>query len=146
MRLLTWPHSFLTINARALSPTEIKLKAVERKIRQMLDIMYEHGGIGLAATQVGWDARVLVMDPDNNGKPMALINPIITQASEEKVKATEGCLSFPGISEEVWRAKEVSFDAFLPGGIRISGKAKDLGARVLQHELEHLQGIVFTKV
>jgi len=121
---------------------------VDKEIRQLIvdmtQTMTKEQGIGLAAPQVGVLKRVIVVHGDFKGhRILGLINPKITKMSKEKEKDIEGCLSFPGIFLEIKRAKEAEVKGLDINGKKVKLKAKGLLARVLQHEIDHLDGIVF---
>ncbi len=116
-------------------------------VRDMFETMYHEEGIGLAAPQIGIGQRVIVVDlrreehPDD--EPMALVNPRLTWTSSETAKQTEGCLSIPTLEEVVERPAQVRVEAHDPEGKRIELFAEDLLARALQHEIDHLDGVLF---
>jgi len=113
------------------------LQTVER----MFEIMYQSKGIGLAAPQIALSKRLLVYDTgDDKG---VLINPIIKNKSSKTSVYEEGCLSVPGISEEVIRPARVVVEGFTPDKKEIKIEAKGLLATVLQHEIDHLNGVLF---
>ena len=115
-------------------------------VRDMFETMYHAEGIGLAAPQIGVRQRVIVVDlrrEDHDDAPMALVNPRLVWASEEKAKQPEGCLSIPTLEEVVERPAEVRVEAHDPEGIPVSVEASELLARALQHEIDHLDGILF---
>jgi peptide deformylase len=115
-------------------------------VRDMFETMYHEEGIGLAATQIGVSQRVIVLDlrrEDHDDEPIALVNPRLTWKSTETAKQTEGCLSIPGLEEIVERPAKVRVEARDPEGEPIEMEADDLLARALQHEVDHLDGILF---
>ncbi len=114
-------------------------------INQMYDIMVRANGIGLAASQIDKLVRVVVIEVEENNKLKRydLVNPVITDYSDETSIAEEGCLSIPGISADVKRAYSVHVSAKTPYGKDISFKADELLARAIQHEVDHLNGILF---
>ncbi len=114
---------------------------IKRAIADMTETMWHQVGIGLAAPQVGLAHRILVMD-DGKGGAQALINPVIESRSGT-VREEEGCLSIPGIFAEVERSKAVTVAALDADGRPVSFEASGLKARVVQHELDHLDGILF---
>lgn len=130
-------------------PTE-KVDVVDREIqsliRDMFDTMYESDGVGLAANQIGVSLSIMVIDTtpkeDSPDLKLVLINPEVVSSSG-KQKFKEGCLSFPGLSVEVERAKEVVVKAMNEHGEPIEITLSDFPAIVFQHELDHLQGITF---
>lgn len=111
-------------------------------LEDMAETMYDAGGVGLAAPQVGIPKRLIVVD-EGEGNLLRLINPVLDNA-EGECAAVEGCLSVPGIMGEVTRAKKVVVSALDTEGKRITIQAENLLARILQHEMDHLEGILFT--
>lgn len=111
---------------------------VERMIRIMRDGM----GVGLAATQLGILRRVLVFQAGPDSEPAALVNPTVEWFSDEAVVAEEGCLSLPRVSMDVERPLHARLAGFDPDGQPVSIEASGLEARVLQHELDHLDGVL----
>ncbi|MBU2635436.1 peptide deformylase [Patescibacteria group bacterium] len=135
-------------NDKVLRKRARKVRKVDKEIRElvvdMAQTMAKGQGIGLAAPQVGVLRRVIVIHGDFKGQRiLGLINPKITKMSKEKEKDMEGCLSFPGIFLEIKRAKEIKVKGLDINGKKIRLKAKGLLARVFQHEIDHLDGIVF---
>jgi peptide deformylase len=117
---------------------------VRRLAQEMFTAMYEAEGVGLAAPQVGIARRIIVVDPHEEGiAPMAIVNPRIAAASPITDKAEEGCLSIPGVREVVTRAAAVTVEGLGLHGQRITVDAEGLHARVLQHEIDHLDGVLF---
>jgi peptide deformylase len=116
-------------------------------VRDMYETMYAEEGIGLAAPQIGVGARVIVIDlrredhPDD--EPMALVNPRLTWTSSETAKQVEGCLSIPSLEEIVERPAQVRVEAHDPDGKPLDLLADGLLARSLQHEIDHLDGVLF---
>lgn len=107
----------------------------------MSRIMLAEDGIGIAAPQIGLLARIIVVD--GGGKPLGLVNPKITYFSSEKEERTEGCLSFPGTFIRKERSKSITVEFQDYTGKQQSLRAEDLIARCIQHEVEHLDGILF---
>lgn len=114
--------------------------ALRDLVRAMAETMYEEAGIGLAAPQVGVDKRVIVFDVDD--RLAALCNPVIVEFGQETVVDDEGCLSVPGITVPVERSTRVVCSGQTLEGRAITMEAEDLLARVLQHEIDHLDGIL----
>lgn len=125
-------------------PVEKIDERIERLINNMLDTMYDAEGIGLAAPQIGISKRVIVIDIGEDGV-YKLLNPEISSASQDKVNGYEGCLSFPGLQGEVERPESVTITAqdFEQNGESVTIEAEGLLARVLCHEIDHLEGITF---
>ena len=117
-------------------------------VRDMFETMYHADGIGLAAPQIGLSKRVIVVDlrreeEDEEPVRVALINPVITWESSSTEKQSEGCLSIPGLEEVVNRPAQVKVEGFDPEGNEIEIEADDLFGRALQHEIDHLNGVLF---
>jgi peptide deformylase len=117
----------------------------------MVETMRQAPGVGLAAPQVGVSQRVIVVEyPENDqeeGSPKklyAMINPEILKPSQETVAGIEGCLSVPGLVGEVQRAVEITVKGLNRRGQPMRIKVKDWMARIFQHEIDHLNGVVFT--
>lgn len=114
--------------------------------RDMLDTMYGASGIGLAGPQVGVSKRVIVLDlgdaDEAEAGPVALVNPRVVESSRKTDRAPEGCLSIPGMEEVVERPADVMVEGFTPQGEPISLQAVGLFSRALQHEIDHLDGIL----
>jgi peptide deformylase len=115
---------------------------IRRLAADMIDTMYDEAGLGLAAPQVGESIRLIVVGDERGRDPRALLNPVITEEGGE-VTAEEGCLSIPGIFAEVSRAEWVQLQAADLEGNPISIRARGLLSRAYQHELDHLDGILF---
>lgn len=116
---------------------------IQTLIDDMIDTMYKYNGVGLSAVQVGVLKRVVVIDIDDDTGVKVLINPKITKVKGEH-EVEEGCLSFPNQYAKLIRPKEVTVEALDRDGKKIIIKAKDLLAQAIAHELDHLDGVVFT--
>ena len=114
---------------------------IKQIVADMVESMWHQVGIGLAAPQVGISLRILVMD-DGKGGAQALINPAITDRGGS-VREEEGCLSLPGIFAEVERSKWIRVSALDDEGRPIAFDAQGLRAKVIQHEIDHLDGVLF---
>ncbi len=128
-----------------------KVSRVDDSLRRLIDDMFytmynnETRGIGLAAPQVGAGVRVMVVDmQDDEHEPMALVNPEIVKASKEMVIAPEGCLSVPGLRGDVERHEWVTVKARDEHGHEKRLRAEGWFARCIQHEIDHLDGILYT--
>jgi peptide deformylase len=113
--------------------------------RDLIASMYAHKGVGLAAPQVGRPLRVIAVDASESrdgSEAFVLVNPTIV-AEEGRIVGEEGCLSIPGISAEVERSARVVVEGFTPEGEPRRVEGAELLARVLQHEIDHLNGILF---
>ena len=115
--------------------------SMRRLISDMFDTMYHSNGVGLAAPQIGILRRIVVID-DTQGHKLALINPEIT-AHEGEQTSTEGCLSLPGFQGEVKRYQKIHVEALNERGEQLGFDAEDFFAVICQHELDHLEGILY---
>jgi peptide deformylase len=109
--------------------------------KDMAETMYADSGVGLAAPQVGVSKRIITIDGEEDGL-IVLINPVIVK-SEGEVVAEEGCLSIPGIYSQVKRSSKVTVKALNENGDLIKINKEGITARALQHEIDHLDGILF---
>lgn len=109
--------------------------------KSMIETMERNNGIGLAAPQVGKLLRVIVVQTER--EPIALINPKITRKTKEIEIMEEGCLSFPGVWLKTKRPRGTEVEAIDKDGKKVQIKAEGLFAQVLQHEIDHLDGILF---
>jgi peptide deformylase len=114
---------------------------IRRIIADMTETMWHQVGIGLAAPQVGVPRRILVMD-DGKGGVQALINPVIESRSGT-IREEEGCLSLPGVFADVERSRSITVSALDADGKPFSLDASGLKSRVVQHEMDHLDGVLF---
>lgn len=112
-----------------------------RLAKDMIETMYEAPGVGLAAPQVGVERRMFVYDVGDGEGPKTIINPRITEARGEW-EFEEGCLSVPGLHWTIVRPKEIHFEGYDLAGNEVSIEADEYLARVLQHELDHLDGVL----
>jgi len=131
---------------KVAKPVQAVDARVHTLIDDMLETMYEAGGIGLAATQIDVHERLVVIDTsEERNQPMVLINPEITWMNDERVKGEEGCLSVPGIYDGVERATKVKVTAQDRDGQSRTIEAEGMLAICIQHELDHLMGKVFVE-
>ena len=126
---------------RRAEPVQDIRDEIRAIIRDMIDTMYEEVGIGLAAPQVGISLRLMVVGDDPGREARALVNPVITEQGGQ-VTAEEGCLSLPGIFAPVTRAEWVTLEGQDLDGEHVSIRARGLTARVFQHEMDHLDGVL----
>lgn len=150
LKIARMGHPVLRAKARVIEPAEIKSALVQQLIDDLLETMAEYHGVGLAAPQVHEGLRVFVAaldaaenDGEPNGEPIAIINPEITVVGEEVVEDWEGCLSIPDVRGKVPRAREIKVRAYDRTGDRIELHAHDFPARVILHETDHLDGVLF---
>jgi peptide deformylase len=129
-------------SAEEVTEFDAKLKNLTE---EMIELMHASDGIGLAAPQVGISKRLLVTDispVEKESEPMVFINPVILESTGEIV-LEEGCLSIPGVREEITRPEEVLLNYQTVEGCEKSEKFEGWMARVLQHEIDHLDGVLF---
>ena len=146
-------HPVLRARARPVDPSQIGSPRIQQLIDDMFETMQEYQGVGLAAPQIHESLRLFVagFSPDDEegeqstrGVPMmALVNPEITPIGDEIVEDWEGCLSIPDIRGRVPRSRQISVRAYDRRGKRIELKAGGFTARVIQHETDHLDGVLF---
>lgn len=141
LAVLQFPNSFLEKKVDLVDLS--KISDLQSIIDDMIETMYEAKGIGLAATQVGVNAQIFVMDlSEDRSEPMCFINPQIIE-SEGSVLFEEGCLSFPGVFVKVNRAEKIKVKAYNRHGEAFELTADGLKAICIQHETDHLNGITF---
>jgi peptide deformylase len=112
-----------------------------RLVERMTSLMQDASGVGLAANQVGVLQRVLVLQP-NEAEPIALVNPVVRDPSAELETDDEGCLSLQGVSVPVERRLRVTVEGLDESGKEVSLELEGLSARILQHEVDHLDGVL----
>ncbi len=141
--ILVVPHPALRAKARPVGPQDAE--AVRGLVPRMFAAMYSAPGIGLAAPQVGVGLRFFVLDlmPDEKPTPLVLVNPEIVAVGEELATREEGCLSLPGQYADVTRAAEVRVRYRDLDGVAREIEGEGLLAACLQHEIDHLDGILF---
>jgi peptide deformylase len=141
--ILRYPDSRLHTVARPVAAVDDRIRAL---VRDMAETMYAAPGIGLAATQVDVHERVIVIDVSETKDALQVfVNPEIVAVGGEKKAYEEGCLSVPGIYEEVERPERVTVRALDAEGRPFTLEAEGLLAVCLQHEMDHLQGKVFVQ-
>src|SRR5262245_7382835 len=143
MKIVQYPHPALRHASRPLTSID---KKVRLQAGAMLELMYAAHGLGLAANQVAWPFQLLVLnltaDPNQRDQERVYINPVILER-KGSVEGEEGCLSFPGLFQKVRRAKTIKVQAYDLNGQPVEPEASDMLARVLQHEIDHLHGVLF---
>lgn len=156
LEVLTWPHPILDTKSEEVTTFDEKLRQF---VADMHETMHKTKGIGLAANQVGVLQRVLTIhipftksDEESqtekkwwHDKSFTFINPVIVKASSQKISYMEGCLSFPDVYDYVGRSATVEVKACDEFGKEFSVEADGLFAICLQHEIDHIDGIVFFK-
>jgi peptide deformylase len=142
LRILKYPHPALRYKAKPLRRVDNELKNM---VREMFDLMYEHHGVGLAANQVGLPYRFFIVNPEGDptkAPEYAFFNPVIVRRSGT-VEAEEGCLSFPEIYAPVKRSEKITIAAYNIKGEEINYELTGFFSRVVQHEHDHLDGLMF---
>ena len=141
--ILTEPNTLL----RQISqPVEQVGESEKELMNDMLETMYAANGIGLAAIQIGVPKRIIVMDlskEDNKKLPMHIVNPVITKKNNEKTTYEEGCLSVPNQFAEIDRSSKCEVEYLDYNGNKQNLQAEGLLATCIQHEIDHLEGILF---
>ena len=144
-------HPVLRTRAHELDRAELKHVSVQKLIDDMIDTMHEYHGVGLAAPQIHEGVRIFVaaIKPDDEeplppeAEPMVFANPVITPIVSELFEDWEGCLSIPDLRGRVPRVRAVNVSALDRSGGKIELTLHDFPARVIQHETDHLDGVLF---
>ncbi len=137
--------------AREISPSELQRPAAQKLIDDMIDTMSEYRGIGLAAPQVHETVRLIVVgiqhdeedEDESKIEIVPIVNPVVTAVGSEVVEGWEGCLSIPEVRGKVPRAARIRLQALDRRGKRVDLTMQGYPARVVQHETDHLDGILF---
>ena len=143
LELLHYPHPTLRHVSKDLKRVDSELRDM---VTQMFELMYEHEGVGLAANQVDLPYRLFVANPsgdrDNRTAEQVFINPVL-RTGKGQTEAEEGCLSIPGVLGPVVRQDKITVEAYDLTGEAFCGEMEGLFARVVQHEVDHLDGKLF---
>lgn len=142
LQVIRYPHPTLRHRSRPIRRVDAALR---KMVAEMIDLMYEHEGVGLAANQVDLPLRIFVANPSGergDGEELVVINPEI-QRPKGNESAQEGCLSLPGLYGQVKRPKTVRLSGFDLRGQAIDREVDGFLARVIQHENDHLDGVLF---
>jgi peptide deformylase len=137
-----YPDPVLRMRANEIESYDDDLR---RLVERMKELMRDANGVGLAGTQVGSLQRVFVFQPDAEDEapaPQAVVNPVLVNASEVKLSDTEGCLSMQGVTVPVERPAKVTIEGKDENGEDVGFELEERDARVVQHELDHLDGIL----
>jgi peptide deformylase len=144
LKIVHYPHPILKRPSKPLKRVDDDLRAM---VREMFDLMYKAKGIGLAANQVDLPLRLFVVNTEgdpNKGEELVFINPVVSRP-RGTAEAEEGCLSIPSVYGLVKRPKEVDVQAYDLQGNEITASLSGMMARVVQHELDHLDGTLFVE-
>jgi peptide deformylase len=142
MHVITFPHPTLRYTAKPIKRVDAILRQI---VGRMFKLMYEHRGVGLAATQVNLPIRLFIMNStghEGEGVERIFVNPVISRPRSNEL-AEEGCLSLPNIHGNVVRAKTIHINAYDLAGNEIDEDASGYEARIMQHETDHLNGMLF---
>lgn len=142
IKIVYYPHPTLRHTSKTVKRVDAELRQI---VREMFDRMYEAQGVGLAANQVDLPIRLFVVNLEAQpgaGEELVFINPVITHPKGSE-QAEEGCLSLPGLYGPVLRPKQVRITAYNLAGEEFRADVTGLFARVVQHELDHLDGVLF---
>lgn len=139
--ILSYPDPRLRTIAEPVKEVDAEIRML---IEDMLETMYDAQGIGLAATQVDRHIQLIVMDlSEDKNEPMVFINPKVTPLIEDKKPYEEGCLSVPDVYDTVERPTKVRIEALDADGQKIDKEVEGLLAVCIQHEMDHLNGVIF---
>jgi peptide deformylase len=141
LKIITNPDPILRKKSKEISLKEISGRGFIKLVSSLKKTMLETDGAGLAAPQIGKNIRLAVVNSKDG--PICLINPNIMKKSWAKEAGQEGCLSIPGIFGNVKRPKKITLIYYDQTGKKIKQTAQGLMARVMQHEIDHLDGILF---
>jgi peptide deformylase len=143
MKIVHYPHPALRHRSRPLTSID---QQIHLHVGKMFELMYEARGLGLAANQVALPYQLLIMnltgDANQRDQEVAFINPVIVER-KGVIEDEEGCLSLPGLYQKVRRAKTVKVHAYNLKGELVEIEASELAARCWQHEVDHLNGVLF---
>jgi peptide deformylase len=140
LKIIEHPNEILSTECEEVFVFNNKLRKL---IKNMYETMIEHDGVGLAAPQVGVNLRIAIVDINDENGLIELINPVIIEETG-KITEVEGCLSFPGIYGDVTRPHEIKVKAQNAKGKQFTLSAVGFLARAISHEIDHLNGILFT--
>jgi len=141
LSVITYPNSILLKKTKKIK--NYLDSEVQKLIPRMIEVMKKSNGVGLAANQVGKSLRLCIIEEKEQNKLFILINPTITAFSRKKVVLQEGCLSFPQKFFSISRPEKIKARYMDESGKKVKIKAAGLLARAIQHEIDHLDGIVF---
>ena len=142
LNIVTFPHPVLRMKSKPIARVDKEFQLI---VQEMFRLMYESKGVGLAANQVGLPIRLFICNPSgkrDEGTEMVFINPVITKQKGVE-EADEGCLSLPAVNAIVKRSKTLWLNAYDHNGKEINSEYAGFLARIIQHETDHLEGVLF---
>lgn len=143
LSIIHYPHPTLRHKSKPLRRVDAELR---KMVAEMFDLMYEHEGVGLAANQVDLPYRLFVMnetgDPEQPEAEWVMINPVLSGGKGQEA-GSEGCLSLPGVRAPVVRSQSIKIEAYDLAGNEIKEELRGMPARIVQHETDHLDGVMF---
>ena len=143
LSIIHYPHPTLRHVSKPLKRVDAELRQM---VQQMFELMYQHEGVGLAANQVDLPYRLFVANPTGDPKQpdaeYAFLNPVL-RGGKGQVEGEEGCLSIPGVKGPVVRKEKITIEAHRLDGEQITAELDGLFARIVQHEIDHLDGTLF---
>jgi peptide deformylase len=142
LKIINYPHPTLRHKSKPLRRVNAELRNI---VREMFELMYAARGVGLAANQVDLPLRLFIVNLDaegGTGEEMVFLNPVINRPKGQ-VEMEEGCLSLPGLYASVRRPERVHISAYNMAGEAVEADLEGMMARVVQHELDHLDGVLF---
>jgi len=139
MKIIHYPHPTLRVKSEPVKAVDAAFK---KNVRKMIELMHKYNGVGLSANQVDVPQRFFVMNFTPEADDLVFINPVISKqkGSEEE---EEGCLSLPGVYAQVRRPKAIHLNAHTMDGNEINVTLLGMTARIVQHETDHLDGVLF---
>ncbi|WNZ73239.1 peptide deformylase [Borreliella garinii] len=140
MEMVFYPNDLLRVKTKQIDNIDNKIRDYAKKMIELMDIS---GGVGLAAPQVGLDLSLFVVRENRMAKPLVFINPSIIETSYELNSYREGCLSIPGVYYDLMRPKGIVVNFYDENGKSFTIEDSDFLARIIQHEMDHLNGILF---
>ncbi|MFH1231767.1 MAG: peptide deformylase [Planctomycetota bacterium] len=141
MKILTYPDQFLS---RESTPVKVFNKNLRQLCQKMFELMYKQNGVGLSATQIGLPHSIVVVNPTKKtSDEIVLINPKIIKTSGKTCEEEEGCLSVPNLSAGIKRFVKITCQSFNLEGKKTISDFEGLLSRIIQHEIDHLNGILF---
>ncbi|MDD4272041.1 MAG: peptide deformylase [Patescibacteria group bacterium] len=141
LKILTQPNPILRKKSAEINPAAIKSRELKSLASSMVKTMIKADGVGLAAPQIGKNIRLIVINSKDG--VFCLVNPKFIKKSWARELGQEGCLSIPGVFGEVKRHKKISLAYYNQEGKKVKLTAEGMMARVIQHEIDHLDGILF---